>query len=132
MRIKTSWLAAIALVAAMPLAAQTVAKENAVNAVEGPVTQSLNNQVNNNVVAGQVNADTQNAEAQAQYQADKDAYWAAISANDGKVARNDAHYMKMQDAYAAAMHDWRMQVAACKRGHQRACELPTPVPAAYM
>jgi hypothetical protein len=132
MRIKTSWLAAVALLTAMPLAAQTAAKENAVNAVEGPVTQSLNNQVNNNVVAGQVNADTQNAEAQAQYQADKEAYWAAISANDGKVARNDAHYMKMQEAYAAAMHDWRMQVIACKRGHQRACDLPTPVPANYM
>jgi len=132
MRIKTSWLAAVALVTTMPLAAQTVAKENAVNAVEGPVTQSLNNQVNANATATQTAVDTQNADAQAQYQADKDAYWAAISANNAKVARNDVHYMKMQDAYAAAMHDWRMQVAACKRGHQRACDLPTPVPANYM
>jgi hypothetical protein len=132
MRIKTSWLAAVALMSAMPLAAQTVAKENAVNAVEGPVTQTLNNQVNNNAVATQTAVDAQNTDAQAQYAADKEAYWATISANNGKVARNDAHYMKMQEAYAAAMHDWRMQVVACKRGHQRACDLPTPVPANYM
>jgi hypothetical protein len=132
MRNKAHWLIAAAFVMSAPLAAQTAAKENAVNAVEAPVTASLNNQVDAHVAAKETSVDQQNADAQAQYAADKEAYWAALRANHREVAATDAHYLHQQDAYAAAMRDWRLQVAACKHGHQRACDMPTPDPAAYM
>ena len=37
-----------------------------------------------------------------------------------------------REAYAMAMRDWRLQVDACNRGHQRACDMPPPNPADYM
>lgn len=72
-----------------------------------------------------------NAANQAQYQSDLAAYTAAMQAHGHAVANQDVHYARQQQAYAQAMEDWRIQDAACKRGHQRACNAPSPDPANY-
>lgn len=95
----------------------------AVNAKEAPVTAALN---------GQVAAQTGAAQAdQAQYDADRQAYMAALVQHDAAVNRTDARYARQQRAYADAMAVWRVQVTECKKGHQRACDMPPPSPADY-
>jgi hypothetical protein len=69
---------------------------------------------------------------QAAYEADVRAYDAARHARRQVIRRNQAYYDREQRAYAMAMADWRAQVAACRRGHTRACRLPTPRPGDYM
>ncbi len=124
------WLAAAAIVLSAPIIAQTVEKpaQVAADAREVPQTAALNDSVSTNVTTTQA----MNAEAQAQYDADKQAYWAQLRANHREIAEGDAHYTQQQAAYAAAMRDWRTQVMLCKKGRQRACDLPTPDPANYM
>ena len=92
----------------------------AVNAVEGPVTDSLNSQV-------AATSDTQKA----QYDKDMAAYRAAVAANARQRMRDQARYDNQQRAYADAMFAWRLQTAACERGHVRACRAPTPDPADF-
>lgn len=71
-------------------------------------------------------AAVEQAEETAEHRADRDAYVAALVAHDRAVNRADARYARQQMAYADAMAAWRQQVAACRRGHDRACEAPTP------
>ena len=128
---------ALAALAGAPLAAQTVtdppktgatvAKEAAVDAQEQPATQTLNKAV----AAVGNDAEKVNAENQAQYDADVAAYRAAVEAHAMATMHDDARYARQQRAYADAMAQWRVQVAACKQGKQKACDLPTPDPAAY-
>jgi hypothetical protein len=106
---------------------KTSPHEQAINAQEAPVTQQLNNTVQNNVVQTQ----TANAVDQGQYDADMAAYRSRVEASHQEAMRDKRRYAHQQRAYADAMQTWREQVAACKRGHNRACELPTPNPADY-
>lgn len=99
----------------------------AVNAVEGPVTDQLNN----SVVAAQNTATATTLDAKAQYEADRQAYADALAAHDAAVNRTDTRYIKQQVAYADAMTAWRDQVRACKKGYKRACNAPTPNPVDY-
>lgn len=142
MPIKSHWLAAAAILASapflQPLGAQTTktdAAHVAADAREMPVTAALNTKVDSNIATTEaVNAQlqTQAAEAQGQYAIDRQAYIDALRAHHRDVVATDTHFQHQQEAYAAAMHDWRIQVAACKQGHQRACDMPTPDPANYM
>ncbi|WCT74870.1 hypothetical protein PQ455_06525 [Sphingomonas naphthae] len=99
-------------------------RTDAINAQEGPVTDTLNAQ------AGAAATATASADidAKAVYEADREAYWRALMAHDRSVLRTDERYARQQNAYADAMVAWRMQDAACKRGNQRACKAPTPTP----
>ena len=63
---------------------------------------------------------------------DRTAYRAALRARHRTIAVDAAIQEQREGAYAAAMADWRAQVAACERGHNRACKLPTPDPQDYM
>ncbi len=86
-----------------------------------------------NAGVGSVIQQTQagNAANQAQYQSDLSAYNDAMRAHGHQVASQDVHYAHQQQAYAEAMEAWRIQDAACKRGHQRACSAPSPDPANF-
>ncbi len=92
-----------------------------------PGTSMANGGVNNAIQQNQAS----NAANQAQYQQDVASYNAAMHAHGHQVASQDAHYAHQQHAYADAMEAWRIQTAACKRGHDRACNAPTPDPADY-
>ena len=92
----------------------------AVNAIEGPVTDSLNSQV-------AAMSDTQKA----QYDKDMAAYRAAVERNARQAMHDQRRYDNQQRAYADAMFAWRLQTAACERGHVRACRAPTPDPADF-
>ena len=116
------------------LAATPMPHQDAINAAGAPGTAALNNQVQsttqaNNDANAQTIADYQ--ESQAQYDADRQSYMDALVHHDRAVNRTDARYVRQQAAYADAMRVWRRQVWACKHGHQRACDLPTPNPAAF-
>jgi hypothetical protein len=100
------------------------ARANAVNAQEAPVTAALNGQSDAAATATPPGAPT--PAAQAQYDVDRQAYLDALMKHDRAVDRTDARYMRQQRAYADAMSVWRVQVQECKKGHQRACELPPP------
>jgi len=129
-----SILAVTALLSVAPLMAQTDkndAAHQAADAREVPVTKSLNNQVAAADAQAQ-SAQAQNDANQAQYQADLAAYEQAVRDHHREVLSNDATFARQRQAYAMAMRDWRLQVAACKSGHQRACEMPPPNPADYM
>ncbi len=71
------------------------------------------------------------AEQQAQYDADRQAYLAALVQHDRAVDRTDARYVRQQRAYADAMAVWRVQVAECKKGRSSACKMPPPSVADY-
>ncbi|HLZ78499.1 MAG TPA: hypothetical protein VKQ09_04095 [Sphingomonas sp.] len=94
---------------------------------QDPGTTSLNSGVGNSIRSTKI----VNAANQAQYEADLAAYDAAMRAHGRAVARQDAHYAQQQRAYAEAMDAWRIQDAACRRGHQKACAAPAPDPANY-
>jgi hypothetical protein len=98
------------------------ARADAVNAQEAPATAALNGQSD---AAASASASTSVAN-QAQYDVDREAYVTALVKHDRAVDRTDARYMRQQRAYADAMSVWRVQVQECKKGHQRACELPPP------
>jgi hypothetical protein len=87
----------------------------------------LNRQV---AVANAANAG-RDAVAQAQYDADRAAYVDALVRHDAAVDRTNARYVRQQTAYADAMEAWRFQVAACKKGKRKACDMPPPNPANY-
>ncbi len=125
---------ALAALAVAPLAAQTMTDPPTTEAKQAPVAaqdQSTTQTLNKAVAAVGNDAEKINAENQAQYEADVAAYRAAYDAHAAKTTRDDVRYARQQRAYADAMAQWRMQVAACKDGKQSACDLPTPDPAAY-
>ena len=116
------------------LAATPMPHQDAINAAGAPGTAALNNQVQSTTQANNdANAATiaQYQDSQADYDADRQAYMTALVRHDAAVNRTDARYVRQQTAYADAMRVWRRQVWACKHGHQRACDLPTPNPAAF-
>lgn len=76
-------------------------------------------------------ADAVNAENQAQYQADMAGYERALRANRREAIRDQVRYDRQRRAYADAMAAWRHQVYACQHGSNRACNAPTPDPAAF-
>ena len=88
-----------------------------------PGTAAANAAVRGNIAAVQ----TANANVEAQHQADLAAYDAAMRAHGNQTA----HYARQQRAYADAMTAWRLQVAACEKGHQLACNAPAPDPASF-
>ncbi|PZU08555.1 hypothetical protein [Sphingomonas sp.] len=98
------------------------ARADAVNAKEGPVTDALNARAG---ASASATAATSEAD-RAQYDLDRQAYLEALVRHDAAVDRTDARYMRQQRAYADAMSVWRIQVQACKKGHQRACDMPPP------
>ncbi len=67
----------------------------------------------------------------AQYSADMAAYREALRARRHAINSDARVYDHQQRAYADAMADWRAQVYACEHGNNRACNAPTPDPAAY-
>jgi len=71
------------------------------------------------------------AAQQAQYDTDIADYAAALRAHHRAVVATDATYLHQRRAYADAMFAWRMQVDACKHGHNAACRAPTPDPASF-
>ncbi len=75
--------------------------------------------------------DMANADSQAQYQQDMEAYRRSLRAHDHAAVRDQVRYDRQQRAYADAMVAWRQQVYACHHGHSRACRAPTPNPANY-
>ena len=86
---------------------------------------------NASVLSADDMAQARTSEGQAQYEQDRQAYMAALAQHDHAVNRTDARWAHQQAAYADAMAAWRWQVAACKRGSQRACDMPTPNPADF-
>lgn len=113
------------------LAATPMPHQDAINAAGAPGTASLNNQA---ATAGQVTMDANAMDAaatQAQYESDRAAYIEALVRHDAAINRTDARYARQQNAYADAMRVWRAQVYACKHGHPKACNAPTPDPAAF-
>ena len=97
-------------------------------------TQQLNAgvaaQANAAATTNAVNAEI-SAANQAQYETDRQAYIAALIQHDRAVDRTAARTVRQQTAYADAMAVWRVQVDQCKKGRQKACELPAPNPADY-
>jgi hypothetical protein len=75
---------------------------------------------------------TMNADQQAQYEKDMAAYRDALSAQQHAKFADERRYDRQQRAYAQAVFDWRLQVEACHRGNNRACNAPTPNPADYL
>jgi hypothetical protein len=113
---RTLALLAVTALGAAPLLAQI-----------NPGTTALNNGV---AAAGAATA-AQNDATRAQYEADRAAYMDALVQHDRAVNRADARYVRQQNAYADAMAVWRVQVEQCKRGRQKACDMPPPNPADY-
>ena len=116
-------------------AATPMPNQEEINAGGRAGTASLNNQVAAAGAEAQAGNDaamqTMNTEQQAQYATDRSAYMDALVKHDAAVNRADTRYVRQQNAYAHAMYMWRMQVAACKRGKQRACDAPPPDPSRY-
>lgn len=99
-------------------------RSNAIAAETAPGTAAANN-----AVAAQTSP---SAIDPVQATKDRLAYRAAVRARHRTIAVDAAIQEQREGAYAQAMADWRAQVAACKRGSSRACELPTPNPQDYM
>ena len=83
-----------------------------------PGTANANANVQGNIAA----TATVNANNTAQYESDLANYDAAMRAH----GHADARYARQKRAYADAMAAWRLQVAACEKGHQVACKAPAP------
>lgn len=138
-------LAAAAALACAPLAAQTTSEPHQVDphqpqndgsaaasatvppgqvaAGVDPGTANANANVQGNIAA----TATVSANNNAQYDADVANYDAAMRAH----GRADARYARQKRAYADAMAAWRIQTAACLKGHQVACNAPAPDPANF-
>lgn len=116
------------LIATSLLALPVIAPaQNALDAQEKPVTQSLNN----NVAANAAATNAMNAAQQDQYALDRAAFRAEVAARRAKIAMDEAAYARQQNAYADAMLAWRIQNDECKRGILKSCKKPTPVPADF-
>jgi hypothetical protein len=102
----------------------TSARSDAIAAETAPGVAAANNEV-----AAQASP---SAIDPVQVTKDRMAYRAAVRARHRTIAVDAAIQEQREAAYAAAMADWRAQVAACERGKTRACKLPTPNPQDYM
>ncbi|MES2290554.1 MAG: hypothetical protein V4530_12540 [Pseudomonadota bacterium] len=107
-----------------PLMAQVDSQSNAINTARVATA-------NADVAADAQQEAAMNAEQKEQYAKDMTAYREALRQHDRAKAMDERIYDRQQRAYARAMFDWRMQVAACKRGNNAACNAPTPDPANY-
>ncbi|MGR6330059.1 hypothetical protein ACU5AX_13410 [Sphingomonas sp. XXL09] len=108
------------------------ARSNAIAAQTAPGVAAANQQ---SAAQAQVQADAAtavNLANSAEYQADLRRYRASMRMNRRIAAADAALQADRERAYAMAMADWRAQVAACKRGHTRACNMPSPDPQNYM
>ncbi|HEX4694348.1 hypothetical protein [Sphingomonas sp.] len=121
--------AALGLIAAAPAVAQTTGPGTA------PSTAAANRRAADAIDArDSARADANAAvaaDAQSQYSRDLAAYDSAVRARHAATMRDRMHYNHQRRAYAMAMEAWRAQVAACRRGHRRACNAPSPNPAAF-
>lgn len=106
----------------------------AANVAEQPVTQALNNKVQEVTTV----RDAITAEQQAQYDLDRAAYRQSLRAhiaaarqNAAIEAQDAARAQQQEDAYARAMIAWRQQTDACNRGVLKECKKPTPMPADF-
>lgn len=137
----------LALGTALVLAAPAVAQTNPADQASAPLPYDPGHDSNtprSNAIAAEtapgVAAANQEVAAQAQatgvnspqYQQDLAAYRAALRARHRTIAVDAAIQEQREGAYAQAMADWRAQVAACERGHNAMCKLPTPDPQDYM
>lgn len=110
----------------LPAQAQTGASV-AADAKEQPLTDALN--AGGASAAAASNATT--AAMQDQYELDRARFRAEAAARREKMTDDDVAYAKQQQAYADAMHAWRIQTDECKRGILKSCKKPTPVPADF-
>ena len=113
---------ALAAAAAMPAIAQVA------DTPPAPTGSDQLNAASSAYSAARDNNETavRQAEESAEHRADREAYIAALVAHDRAVDRTNARNARQQMAYADAMAAWREQVAACRRGNNRACDAPTP------
>jgi hypothetical protein len=123
-----------AIAAAQEQTTPPSAANRAANTVEQPVTQALNNSVQEVTSV----RDAITAEQQAQYDLDRAAYRESVRAhvagaraNAAIAAQDSARAQQQEDAYARAMIAWRGQTDACKRGVLKECKKPTPMPADF-
>ena len=98
-----------------------------INAGGAAGTAALNTQAGSAAQA----SNSINAANQAQYELDRQAYVTALVQHDHAVDRTNARAVRQQNAYADAMAVWRVQVQACKKGSNKACEMPPPNPADF-
>jgi hypothetical protein len=128
--------AAGSLLWAVPLLAQTVTTQTTVTQTE--TTQAdpgaaAAQQVNGDQLRNQQTAQQQvEAQRDQQYAEDRAVYEAAVRARGRKIERQDTRDERVQNAYLKAMTDWRIQVEACKKGKNKACDAPAPDPANYL
>ena len=126
---KTIMIAAT-LIAALPAAAmaqQGVVGRDGYNAN----VERANGAVATDAAMRQAGQSMANADTQAQYAADMEAYRRSLRQHNRGVIRDQVRYDRQQRAYADAMSAWREQVYACHHGHTRACRAPTPNPANF-
>ena len=133
MRISFLSAAAVLCLGAPALAQTSVPTpaHEANSAGTAPSTAAANDAVATSEAARQGAIQAGNLDAEAQYAADMASYEAALRANRRENIANEARWHRQQRAYADAMAAWRVQVAACERGNDRACKAPTPDPAAF-
>ncbi|MFN3433221.1 MAG: hypothetical protein ACK4ZY_02385 [Sphingomonas sp.] len=110
----------------------TSARSNAIAAATAPGVADANAEVLAQARLQNGAAPAVNAANEARYAADVANYRAAMRARRHVMATDAAIQADRERAYAMAMADWRAQVAACERGHTRACKLPSPDPQNYM
>ncbi|WP_203310461.1 MULTISPECIES: hypothetical protein [Sphingomonas] len=110
----------------------TSARSNAIAAASAPGVAAANAQVAAQAQMQGGAVDAVNAADSADYRADVRRYRAAMRARRQVIAADAALQADRERAYAMAMADWREQVRACKRGHTRACNMPSPDPQTYM
>lgn len=125
-----------ALVVAAPGLAQTASpadqRNDAISAQTAPGVADANRSVAAQARFQAGAADAVNAAQDARYRADVQRYRAAMRARRHVIAADAALQNDRERAYAMAMADWRAQVRACERGHNRACKQPSPNPQDYM
>ena len=108
------------------------ARSDRISASTAPGTAAANDAAAGEVAARDQARAAMSVADQDRYDADMQAYREARQARRQLIRHDEAYYDRQQRAYAAAMADWRMQAAACRRGHPRACRAPTPRPGDYM
>ena len=126
--------AALGLALAAPAGAQTLPTPAETGGITGTTTdanRAAAAAADNQAAATDAQNQTAAAEAQAQYDLDLAAYDAAVRAQHAQTMADEAHYRHQRRAYADAMRAWRAQVAACRAGNNRACNAPSPDPAAF-
>ena len=107
-------------------------RSNAIAAETAPGVAAANRDVGAQARLQTGAAAAVNGANDARYRADVRRYRAAMRARRQIIASDAALQADRERAYAMAMADWRDQVRACKKGHSRACKLPTPNPQNYM